>query len=525
MLYHAAKSAFRVGRVDDRQWDDIYIGVYSWAGGFNTKATGQAALAYGWSDTHSTIEASGHSSWVSGSAYLGSTLINKGASSLLSSQASNGSTVTNTGVASMISVQANQSSKVDVGGGGAGICGWIEDFSTVEINGSGSGNFVYAAGSGSLTNDAPGSLVSAYISGGAVSCVGFGASVRGYVVDEAMINAKGIGSSVSGVAHSRGVIETLGMGSWASGYAGTMERHHVSGVGSSILGRDLKSTSDSSVLVGCHGTLSTSAVSTLALAGGYSQHKGDGISVELGTRSRGDAPQGYGLTTTWMSTTTGYSEYFEWDDLNLTGESREGLLVALRGDKLVLASSSDQVIGVTASADAVAYIGNCAEKRWHGNNRTTPSGQGRLVARYGPVILQLMGAHGIHMTRPVQRLFDTLSDSQLVATLSRLQFTSSQATFDLAKFKQELSSVQPIEVLKTNSEWDPTRVYQPRSERSEWIPVVLTGRVRVRDDGTLKQGDRFTCRNGQAASMTPGTTPCQGLILGRVAPSMVMVLR
>ncbi|HSU15784.1 tail fiber domain-containing protein [Longimicrobium sp.] len=47
MMWHPYKAAFRAGGVDINQWDDPYIGFYSWAGGNNTRAEGYGAFAFG----------------------------------------------------------------------------------------------------------------------------------------------------------------------------------------------------------------------------------------------------------------------------------------------------------------------------------------------------------------------------------------------------------------------------------------------------------------------------------------------
>ncbi|HEU0299392.1 MAG TPA: tail fiber domain-containing protein [Longimicrobium sp.] len=47
MMWYPSKAAFRAGGVDSDHWDDFNIGQYSWAGGFNTTASGYGAFAHG----------------------------------------------------------------------------------------------------------------------------------------------------------------------------------------------------------------------------------------------------------------------------------------------------------------------------------------------------------------------------------------------------------------------------------------------------------------------------------------------
>jgi hypothetical protein len=47
MMWYPNRAAFRAGGVDSFQWDDPYIGFYSWAGGNNNTANGYASFAFG----------------------------------------------------------------------------------------------------------------------------------------------------------------------------------------------------------------------------------------------------------------------------------------------------------------------------------------------------------------------------------------------------------------------------------------------------------------------------------------------
>ncbi len=47
MMWYPKKSAFRAGGVSSNQWDDVNIGNYSFASGYNTKAKGDYSVAFG----------------------------------------------------------------------------------------------------------------------------------------------------------------------------------------------------------------------------------------------------------------------------------------------------------------------------------------------------------------------------------------------------------------------------------------------------------------------------------------------
>ncbi|MGV6860140.1 MAG: tail fiber domain-containing protein [Putridiphycobacter sp.] len=51
MMWYPAKSAFRVGTVTGTTWDDAFVGDYSFAGGYNTKASGNYSVAFGFAST------------------------------------------------------------------------------------------------------------------------------------------------------------------------------------------------------------------------------------------------------------------------------------------------------------------------------------------------------------------------------------------------------------------------------------------------------------------------------------------
>src|SRR6195256_4829040 len=47
LMFYPGKAAFRAGNIDAAQWDDINVGLYSTATGWNTKASGYYSVAMG----------------------------------------------------------------------------------------------------------------------------------------------------------------------------------------------------------------------------------------------------------------------------------------------------------------------------------------------------------------------------------------------------------------------------------------------------------------------------------------------
>ena len=69
-----------------------------------------------------------------------------------------------------------------------------------------------------------------------------------------------------------------------------------------------------------------------------------------------------------------------------------------------------------------------------------------------------------------------------------------------------------------SDEFDPNREYIPRSQRKEWIPVGLLGKIYVRDNGECVQGSKCDCLNGIAI---PGN---KWYVLNRVTDSVIRIL-
>ncbi len=84
-----------------------------------------------------------------------------------------------------------------------------------------------------------------------------------------------------------------------------------------------------------------------------------------------------------------YAEYFEWEDGNPDNEYRCGMLVSVRGDKIVPADGDD-FLGVISSNASV--VGNAYELYWHGKYATdvygkiitTPGGESLISPDFDP---------------------------------------------------------------------------------------------------------------------------------------------
>jgi len=80
MFWDASKSAFRVGRVTGTEWNDANVGAYSFAAGYNTKASGNKSIAMGDSTTASGDYSIALGHWVTASSTVDTIVLGEGIS-------------------------------------------------------------------------------------------------------------------------------------------------------------------------------------------------------------------------------------------------------------------------------------------------------------------------------------------------------------------------------------------------------------------------------------------------------------
>jgi hypothetical protein len=128
----------------------------------------------------------------------------------------------------------------------------------------------------------------------------------------------------------------------------------------------------------------------------------------------------------WTGGGADYAEYFEWQDGNPDNEDRRGMTVVFVGEKIRKAVDGEQPIGAVSAKPSI--VGNSAWNKWHGKYETDEFG-GYVMEDY-----------------------DTTDADGNTVTLQRR---------------------------KLNSSFDTTQEYVPRSQRKEWSPVGLLGRMRI----------------------------------------------
>lgn len=164
-----------------------------------------------------------------------------------------------------------------------------------------------------------------------------------------------------------------------------------------------------------------------------------------------------------------YAEFFEWQDGNPEEEDRVGLIVALRGDKIVLAQDGDDVLGIVSGTATV--LGDNAEYTWS----------------------------KIHLRDDFGRLI-----------------------YEDVVFKNEDGTTYTEKHPKKNPAYNPEEEYIARSKRKEWDVVGMLGKLYVRDDGTCGAGGY--AKVGADGIATLSQEPTNMYVMKRTAANIVRVL-
>jgi hypothetical protein len=139
-----------------------------------------------------------------------------------------------------------------------------------------------------------------------------------------------------------------------------------------------------------------------------------------------------------------YAEYFEWQDGNPQNEDRIGYMVTLCGDKIRLANSTDELLGVVSATAMV--IGDNSEWEWQGKY---------LFDDFG---------------RPITEMKEDFMERR-------------NEKGEIEKISLGFS---PHKVL--NPLYDESKKYECRANRPEWSTIGLFGKLHIRDDGSCLSG-------------------------------------
>ena len=280
---------------------------------------------------------------------------------------------------------------------------------------------------------------------------GYGATASGMYS-----HAEGYGATASGMySHAEGYMTTAsGMYSHAEGYGTNASRNFThaegymttaSGMYSHAEGFLTTANSYAQTVIGYRNTPESNPSPTsynATKAAFIIGNDGNAFKVLFNGQTFADGE--------YSSAGADYAEMFEWLDGNELSEDRVGRFVALKGNKIILASSNDKPIGVISAAPSI--IGD-APMRWQGKFMNDQWGR--------PIYEDIE-------VRYTETISETDENGEVIL--------------------KEVEKTRIDKVRKINPNYDPNQEYIPRENRKEWDAVGLLGKLLVEQDGTLIEG-------------------------------------
>lgn len=239
-----------------------------------------------------------------------------------------------------------------------------------------------------------------------------------------------------------GLIQATSCGSVCVGIGETETGiHKVKHDATSALGRGLQSTATDQFLIGrCNSITDMTNMAFIIGNGTDDSTRSNALTVD----KSGNVVAAGTVTPTGAD----YAEYFEFEDGNPDRDDRMGYLVELINGKIRLANGTE-ILGATSGTKSI--IGDAEEMNWHGKYERDEFGR--------------------YIYEDVTIVHEAGTETEYTETLH---------------------------VKKISKDYDPDKTYIPRSQRPEWYPVGLLGKVLVRHDGTLVAGDYVKAVDGVA---------------------------
>ena len=337
---------------------------------------------------------------------------------------------------------------------------------------------------------------------------GFGTTAEGHAS-----HAEGSGTTAKGEhSHAEGLCTfAKGEHSHAEGYGTTAEGHTSHAEGADTLafashshaeGVSTKAYGFASHVQGKYNKIDSG--STDYPNGKYAHIVGNGTSsTELSNAHTVSwEGQGYFAQGTTM-TGADYAEFFEWQDGNPDNEDRVGLLVALDEEKIKLANSGDEILGIISGTAAV--LGDNYECEWNGKYLTDDFG--RVIY---DLVEEFVDEEHIEFKEVEKEIIDEeTNETRIEIELEEVKTVEKQS---LGFWKHP----------RINPDYDPEQAYVNRANRPEWDTVGMLGKLYVRDDGTCIPNFYATVgENGVATSSLEKTNM---RVLSRVNENVVRVL-
>lgn len=304
----------------------------------------------------------------------------------------------------------------------------------------------------------------------------------------ARIKSSGSASIAIGTVFNNSSVEATGNGSIAIGsHVSNDGNTYANGTNSiAIGGYNTTASKESSVAIG-RGVLSSSNYQNCTCKYNIEDNSETYAHI-VGNGTKGDnRSNAYTLDWSGNATFAGtvssagadYAEFFEWKDGNTEAEDRVGYIVTLDGDKIKLASSDDDVLGIVSGTATV--LGDNAEWNWSKRWLTDDFG------------------------RTIYEDYDVEHEE-----------VKDENTGEVI----EEAWTEHIHAPKTNPAYDPNKPYINRRNRPEWSAVGMMGKLYVRDDGTAQVNSYVTAKDGIA---THSDSKTNMRVMKRVKDNIILV--
>jgi len=189
-----------------------------------------------------------------------------------------------------------------------------------------------------------------------------------------------------------------------------------------------------------------------------------------------------------------YAEYFEWEDQNPNNEDRTGFFVSLNKDKIKIDNSN--IVGIVSATPCI--IGDGAEEFWNQLHKRDIWGREIYQNYSGFTLLNSKKSEN-------NQFYHVGPDNKIYVEHPNALNIKGVLAENISLNDLDFKNI--IHVLKINSfnkNYDPNQEYTPRSERKEWAPIGLLGKLYVRtsekitstkidvgSDGRAKNGTKY----------------------------------
>jgi len=160
-----------------------------------------------------------------------------------------------------------------------------------------------------------------------------------------------------------------------------------------------------------------------------------------------------------------YAEYFEWADNNPNNDKRYGYAVSLvENGKIQIGGNN--IIGIVSAAPAI--VGDSSELSWK-----------EKYEKDEWDLIQYESFETFYSEELEKRIYKD-SENVLYSKLPRKNSEKTQNKLLQNILIKENTTFETIKVPKLNPNYNPDEKYVPRSERPEWTPVGLLGKLRIK---------------------------------------------